>query len=242
VVSGRRAGQGHPAEWGTALAGLGWQELVIVGVIVGVLVAACTPFYAVAWVIRYRLHERGRGIDRARETAFNAGPPMIRSDAYAGFWHRFGAAVIDGAIVLVPSAIVFELVARSRPGVGGKFAGELLNWLVALVYAVVGNGLGATLGKRFAGLAVIDAAGDVAGMRRAVIRAVLPFGLRLLSTIPMLEFRPPRLLDGVPPPAWVFPTFLVLGLLLAIDILWMVRDPRKQTLHDKMAGTFVIRT
>ena len=26
----------------------------------------------------------------------------------------------------------------------------------------------------------------------------------------------------------------------AVDVLWMIRDLRKQTLHDKLAGTFVV--
>jgi uncharacterized RDD family membrane protein YckC len=29
-------------------------------------------------------------------------------------------------------------------------------------------------------------------------------------------------------------------LLLALDDLWMLRDPHRQTLHDKLAGTYVV--
>lgn len=32
---------------------------------------------------------------------------------------------------------------------------------------------------------------------------------------------------------------LVIFLVMAVDYLWMIWDPHKQTLHDKMAGTFV---
>jgi uncharacterized RDD family membrane protein YckC len=31
-------------------------------------------------------------------------------------------------------------------------------------------------------------------------------------------------------------------LLMAVDYLWMIWDSHKQTLHDKLAGTFVVGT
>jgi uncharacterized RDD family membrane protein YckC len=125
---------------------------------------------------------------------------------YAGFWGRFGALFLDGIIVGVVTLIVsFALLAADDSGV--------LGWLVSIalgaIYYSVGNGTGATLGKRAFGLRVIkDSDGSVPGLGSGFLR-------------------------------WFISLFS--ALVLYLGYLWMIWDPKKQTWHDKAAGTVVVK-
>jgi uncharacterized RDD family membrane protein YckC len=125
---------------------------------------------------------------------------------YAGFWGRFGALFLDGIIVGVVTLIVsFALLAADDSGV--------LGWLVSIVlgaiYYSVGNGTGATLGKRAFNLRVIkEIDGSVPGIGAGFIR-------------------------------WFIALFS--ALVIYLGYFWMIWDPKKQTWHDKAAGTVVVK-
>jgi uncharacterized RDD family membrane protein YckC len=154
--------------------------------------------------------------------------------AYAGFWIRFVAAVIDGIIVGVPIVIVFFVVEGSaistyancvnEATVSGGFAltcqgffpsssiryFELI-WIgVQFLYLVtLWSQLGGTLGQRMLGLHVVDAAtGQNIGIGRAIGR---------------------------------FVGYVISTIALDIGFIWAAFDPRKQGWHDKIASTFVVR-
>jgi uncharacterized RDD family membrane protein YckC len=158
----------------------------------------------------------------------HAGPaPGI---AYAGFWIRFVAAVIDGIIVGVPLAILFFVVegpafrsytdcinsagsyasCGSIYGYGSIQYFNLATILVQLVYfSVLWSSFGGTLGQRVLGLHVVDAAtGGRIGIGRAIGRYI---------------------------------GYLISAAVLLIGLIWAAFDPRKQGWHDKMASTFVVR-
>jgi uncharacterized RDD family membrane protein YckC len=153
--------------------------------------------------------------------------------AYAGFWIRFVAYLIDAIVVGVPLVIIFFVAdgstisnynacvnAAIASGVlvstcGGTLNGaiapfELLALAVELVYFVgLWSQLGGTLGQRVLGLRVVDAAtGTNIGLGRAVGR---------------------------------FVGYLISSFVLSIGLIWAAFDPRKQGWHDKMASTFVVR-
>ena len=94
----------------------------------------------------------------------------------AGFWRRFGAALLDGIIV----GVVAEILLASLKGVG-----YALGLLIGIAYFVYfeGGRTGQTLGKRALGIRVIDFdTGGPIGYGRGAIRY---FG-RYVSTIVIL--------------------------------------------------------
>jgi uncharacterized RDD family membrane protein YckC len=154
--------------------------------------------------------------------------------AYAGFWIRFLAAVIDGLIVGVPIVIVFFILEGSAVSTyahcvsqttsSGGFAitcqgfyptaavsyFELI-WLGVqfLYFVTLWSQMGATLGQRLLGLHVVDAAtGQNIGIGRAIGR---------------------------------FVGYVISSVALYIGLVWAGFDPRKQGWHDKIASTFVVR-
>jgi uncharacterized RDD family membrane protein YckC len=143
--------------------------------------------------------------------------------AYAGFWLRLLAYVIDSILVGFVSSFVGAFLGGILAGVLGARGtqGEALAAVAGLLGGLVGalilwlyfalmesSGTQATLGKMALGLAVTDAAGRPIGFGRATGRY---FG-KILSTIPLCL------------------GFVVAGF-----------TARKQALHDLVAGTLVVR-
>jgi uncharacterized RDD family membrane protein YckC len=75
---------------------------------------------------------------------------------------------------------------------------------------------GATVGKFAVGIRVRKMDGSPATWREAALRPILQTALGLIRA------------GGV-------------GLLTLLDDLWMLWDPHKQTLHDKIAATIVVK-
>ena len=131
----------------------------------------------------------------------------------AGWGQRFGAYLIDEVFIrIIAFLAVFALGLRHN--VGGRVV-----WLAmaAAYYAVLnGSEMGQTFGKRAFGIQVRDATGDGGsiGPGRAGLRFVTVGLFRLV------------------------PFF---GLFTLLDGLWPLWDPRRQALHDKIAGSVVVR-
>jgi uncharacterized RDD family membrane protein YckC len=158
------------------------------------------------------------------------GPPPkpIVPPAYAGFWIRVLASIIDSLVLAplyIPLAIriVDRLHITSSTDVSsidfGQVSGEVIGWALVLqfvryVYELVMIGQwNATVGKFAVGIRVRQTDGSPATWREAALR-------------PLLE-----LVIGV----------LRLSLVSLLDDLWMLWDKQKQTLHDKIAGTIVVK-
>jgi uncharacterized RDD family membrane protein YckC len=164
-------------------------------------------------------------------------PPTL--PLYAGFWSRFAALFIDG-LVLAPLTVtilwptfrsLFDEIDRAVD-LGVRFdvpawvranGGRLLGPAIAVAainygYQAVMVGLwGATVGKFALHLRVRRDDGSPAGWREALLRPILQQVL-------------------------AFARFAGGGLLGLIDYLWMLWDRQRQTLHDKVASTIVVRT
>src|SRR2546423_2447299 len=87
----------------------------------------------------------------------------------AGFWQRFGAAVIDAIIVGVVILILWAVL---------KGVGYALGVLISIAYVVYfeGGPTGQTIGKRMLGIRVYDFGGSGGPIRQGppVIRRVRP--------------------------------------------------------------------
>ena len=121
---------------------------------------------------------------------------------YAGFWDRFGAAFLDGLILMIPNLILQYIL--------GRYEAFPVNLVIGWLYfAVQESGPSqATFGKKALGLKVTTLTGDRISFGQATGRH---FG------------------------KWISTIILLFGYIM------MVWDERKQTLHDKMAGTLVLK-
>ena len=81
------------------------------------------------------------------EQQYNQTTDLFTEDRpiYGGFWERFGAAFIDGIILLIPNLLLTYMM----PGLGGSLISLIIGWLYS---AVMESGEGqATFGKRAPG-------------------------------------------------------------------------------------------
>lgn len=117
-------------------------------------------------------------------------------------------------VLLVPALFAAaHAEAVSRTGIGTFLSA--LTWATigsAVYYAVPTALCGQTLGKWIAGTKAVGPDGQAPGWVRAIVRSVVALVADLLTN-------------------------LVVGLL---DPLWLLWDRRRQTLHDKAAGTVVV--
>ena len=155
----------------------------------------------------------------AAEREAAAGPNGHRHEL-AGWWRRVGAYLLDALLLLLPIGVFVALVVTSKPD---DDEGERWVTLFALTYLATfmlpfvyftlmhGGERGQTLGKRVTGIRVVDGRGEPIGYGRA-------FG-RYANTFLFALFVAP----------------------IVLDFLWPLWDAKKQSLHDKIAGTVVVR-
>jgi uncharacterized RDD family membrane protein YckC len=155
-------------------------------------------------------------------TQVGYGYTQVPAAPLAGFWIRFGAALIDGILLGIVVSIIaailgIEAFTDTSDQTGADFsfqtntAYNLLNLVIGLpYYAYLEGTSGQTLGKRLLGIQVVgaDSLQPGVGLGRGIGRY---FG-RILSAIVCL-----------------------------LGYLWMLWDNDKQTWHDKLAGTKVVK-
>jgi uncharacterized RDD family membrane protein YckC len=163
-------------------------------------------------------------------------PPPLPNEApiIAGFWRRVLGCFIDGIPLGLVGCILgiffFDYLAR----LGGW--GRLVGFVVAFLYFVPLNsriGNGRTIGKRLVGTCVVGRDGQTIGIGRSAIRFLI------LST--------PFFLNGAAIPqnvllSWlgIVVSVLLFGLGGSIIYLIIFNRRTRQSLHDLIAGTFVI--
>jgi uncharacterized RDD family membrane protein YckC len=110
--------------------------------------------------------------------AYSSGPSGPR----AGFWIRFGALILDGLIIGIPSLILIVIAAQISTGLAVLF--YVLYFVAYIAYPIYfeGGPTGATPGKRICGIRVIDMrTGGPIGYGRAFIRWIM----KIVSGIPL---------------------------------------------------------
>jgi uncharacterized RDD family membrane protein YckC len=140
---------------------------------------------------------------------------------YAGFWIRFVAVIIDGIILWIVNMVLSMVLLGGSLGLGAMSGGEDYGAFGAMIalYYVVSLGIGVTYfallesSARQATLgkmAVGIKVGDENGGRISGLNAVGRYFAKILS-----------------------------GIILCIGYIMAGFDPKKQALHDKIAGTVV---
>jgi uncharacterized RDD family membrane protein YckC len=164
-------------------------------------------------------------------------PSETQGMVYATFWRRVSADIFDSVGFYIAIFIPSSIVGRAVAGFNGPLIAGVMPFVLWLAYNALGDGRGATLGKHWLKLRVIDAAGQAPGIRRGLMRTLLLLGGYLLYELATV------LSASGEPWASIWESAgarLMLALLLVLDDLWMLWDPHSQTLHDKLAGTYVV--
>jgi uncharacterized RDD family membrane protein YckC len=155
-------------------------------------------------------------------------------DAGLATWGiRVGGYVIDAVIFLVVTVVLvvllrhthaLELHLMARRGARRRNISALpflLSGALWVVYGtfLIGSARGQTVGMMAVGVRAVRAEGGQAlGYGRALGRAVVEGVFRLLELL-----------------------FILLGVIWLLDMLFPLWDARRQTLHDKIAGSVVLR-
>ncbi|HTW32990.1 MAG TPA: RDD family protein [Rhizomicrobium sp.] len=160
----------------------------------------------------------------------------------AGFWRRIFALLIDmlllGAVGIAIGAVAFrQVVALGQEG-------RLIGAAVTLVYYGILNSSwgGGTIGKRAMGLRVVGRDGKAIGLFRSLVRTVVfwtPYYLNgvFFSKIPGLP-DDSRILAA----AGVLDGMVVFGGLVFIAYLYLFNTRTRQSLHDLIVGSYVVRS
>jgi uncharacterized RDD family membrane protein YckC len=155
------------------------------------------------------------------------------STQFAGLFQRLLAFLIDGFLLgLVGQVLVLVLVGlRSRAG-GWEWT---IGFVIVVSYSGVLNsrvGGGQSIGKRIAKIRVVGSDGTPISLGKSVVRAAA------LST-PYFLFDAPLDL-ALPLPAAAVVSYVALGMELAIVYLFVFNRPTRQSLHDRLVGTYVV--
>jgi uncharacterized RDD family membrane protein YckC len=161
-------------------------------------------------------------------------PPIVMEPQIAGFWRRFFGFSIDSILVgLVGGGLgffFFDYLASLG------LLGRVVGFVIALLYFVPLNsriGSGRTIGKFLVRTRVVGRDGKPVGLGRSFIRYVV-------LAIPVF-------LNGAPLPpsiyqSQIFPllSVVVFGLGGSIIYLLIFNTRTRQSLHDLIAGTYVV--
>jgi uncharacterized RDD family membrane protein YckC len=148
----------------------------------------------------------------------------------ANYGYRVGGYVIDVIIL----GIIFFIIVGLTHGIHTTAATPttpkkihidtgvlLIEPLLTLVYGTVllGSSWGQTIGMKLVGIRVVKAAdGSQIDYGKAFVRSIVAAAFGALQVVTV-----------------------VLGLVALLDLLWPLWDKQNQTLHDKAAGTVVIK-
>lgn len=173
--------------------------------------------------------------------------PYAAIPSYGTFWRRFGALAIDmiiAFVLLVMGGFLVALLGGERAIAtlenADRFgsAGAILSNVVLVVVTVICNAMGGTPGKRVLGLRITNKDGGLPGFALAVIRA-WPWIVVLLCN---LAFFMVARNSSNPDSALLGGVSLLAQVIWFIGCFFVLGTKYKQTLHDKLAGTYVIKS
>ncbi len=154
----------------------------------------------------------------------------------SGFWRRIAAFLLDSLLLAL---IGFALGAFCFDFLADLGAlGKLLGFSIALAYFGLLNssiGRGQTLGKRMMKIEVVDRSGRHIALGRSLLRYMVLGAPYFLNNTAL----PANLLNA---PGSMLISFIIFGCGSAIIYMYLFNRRTRQSLHDLVAGTFVVRT
>ena len=156
--------------------------------------------------------------------------------AIAGFWRRLLAMLVDSMILGI-AGLVIAYPFRDQLVHWGPW-GRLLGFVVALGYFGCLNSKlagGQTPGKRLLKVKVVDAAGAPLSLGRSLVR-FLPLGAAwFLNGLPL-----PSSAAEIPVVGYLL-SIAVFGVGLSIVYLYVFNRRTRQSLHDLLVGSYVVK-
>ncbi len=162
---------------------------------------------------------------------------------YRTFWPRLIAGFIDG-LVLMPIALIEKLFTSSDPSTQVVVEWAIVSHSAYWVYNVLMHGYyGQTVGKKVAGIKVVDITESPISLRQAFLREGVYGGL---CTIKLILFLFQKFFSGdVELSTMELLTNSIgnvgLGWFIA-EFVTMLTNEKRRALHDVIAGTVVVRT
>lgn len=160
----------------------------------------------------------------------------VPASAIAGFWRRLGAFAIDLILLLIVGLVLggllFDPLARM-----GTYA-RLVGFAIALAYFGICNSRitgGQTLGKQWLGVRVIDASGQALSLPRSLLRYTVLGTPFFFNGLPI---DPQRVTSSA---LGYLLVFIVFGGGLASVYLYLFNRRTRQSLHDLVVGSYVVR-
>lgn len=161
---------------------------------------------------------------------------------YDTFSQRIGAAIIDG-LVMLPFAFADELIFAQRDTLWLILLWMPVSYSIYLLYTILGHGLyGQTLGKRAAGLRVLDNATEQPITILQAVRREIPW---IIFSILILATDIAVIYNGFELTGTLF--YARVGLSYA-TIVWIIVEivsclfnSKRRAVHDLIGGTVVVR-
>lgn len=164
----------------------------------------------------------------------------MKTVAYVGFMPRLIALIVDTLLLYIPSILAYVLFLNWMKNTLGELALVyglyLLVTITQLYYIFCIGRIGQTFAKKLFNLQVVDTATyHPPGLMRAFMRETIGKHIFLIIYI---------MISNV---SLGMNTIKTISVLLAmgypiIDYAWVLWDTKKQTLHDKIAGTVMIHS
>jgi uncharacterized RDD family membrane protein YckC len=163
---------------------------------------------------------------------------------YHTFWPRFGALVID-VLVVLPVVSLGEFLMRPDRDLSIAVAGAVLASFVPLFYRTLMHArYGQTVGKRVAGVKVLDASETKApSLGKCIVRDLPDYLVAALTVFHVISlFRLGRFQPDQPDTS-TFGQALDLGYItwLFADGMVLAANFHRRALHDWLAGTVVVK-
>lgn len=181
--------------------------------------------------------DQPKGYFFSQENESNILPPVESNQmVVSGLWRRIFAFVVDTTIIALFGFAISLLIFDFLAGLGGW--GRLVGFIVAGAYFGFFDsrlGKGQSVGKRLMKIRVVNCAGDLISPGYSFLRytiIAIPFFLNGILL-------PPKILNS----SIIYPVgFLVFGVGGAIIYLFLFNRRTRQSLHDLVTGTFVLKT
>ena len=172
---------------------------------------------------------------------------------YVGFWKRLGAYALDVAIFLPYGLAVQNFIYSNKYALLGNFILTTIFGLVFWVYLV--SRFGGSPGKLLMRIRIVKIDGGAVSYREAILRYSVLFAISTASSAALVLafFRIPEV-DYVAysdstnkagflqtyAPSWYQSLQIVILVWVCAELIALLSNDKRRTLHDFMAGTVVI--
>jgi len=166
----------------------------------------------------------------------------MQESRYKTFWPRIMASIID-VIILYPIGLIMSFVYKSGLPFT-VFVAFILDICTTLAYSIYLHGYyGQTVGKWLMKVRVLSLDETHLSMRQAVLRDSIGIAFNVV----LLAYATGPILSGISPDSHEFgrhipaTIFNVAFVVFALEVITMLTNKKRRSLHDYIAGSVVVR-